>query len=426
VQLVVTEVELAKRVSWAIGGTLDVSGDGGYSIVQAQLGFSAASADGSLKGTIDELTNYSLVDETTLVADTSYEILVQEESPSHFRRFREDKLCVTEQEDGLEYELSPASDRYLAWLLSTLSSQREVRDFGFGFLSSMRMSRARSEIETSNPFEAVRALSGQRFLTLKIRSKSKTLPRRFHVLGSSFLFHIAFNLDIALVPVRFLEEMSSRGRITRMRRSRTDELDPPRRIYNEDLVAHYVLAVSTDSPSVQFLSYYHVLEHFFEAVFNDELIEKIKAQITHPAFSYRRKKDVSALIDQIKRTLQIRSETITFSEAEALRLTLAKHVDVQELKTKINEYAPLLLEYYQSTEVPFSKAPTVDLTSADRDAILKSLARRIYATRNALVHSKDGDRHRYTPFKDERALLSEIPLLRFISEQVILGTSTQP
>ena len=107
-------------------------------------------------------------------------------------------------------------------------------------------------------------------------------------------------------------------------------------------------------------------------------------------------------------------------------MTLAKHVDVQELKTKINEYAPLLLEYYRSTEVPFSRAPTVDLTSADRDAILKSLARRIYATRNALVHSKDGDRHRYTPFKDERALLSEIPLLRFISEQVILGTSTQP
>lgn len=422
----ITEEELARRVAWALGATFDLAEDGSYTISHTRLGLSMSSTEHTLGTTLSELANYSIADETALVSDTSYEILVQEESPSHFRRFREDRLCVTEPDDGLEYELSPASDAYLTWLLSTVPTPREMRDLGFGFMSPMRLERPRGEIEASSPFDALRALSAHRFLTLKIRAKSKTTSKRFQLLGSSFLFHVAFNLDIALVQVRFLEEVSSRGRINRMRRSRVDEIDPPRRTYNEDLVAHYVLAVSTDSPSVQFLSYYHVLEHFFESIFNDELVEKIKSQITHPAFSYRRKKDVVSLIDQIKRSLQIRSETITFSESEALRLTLAKYVDITELTSKINEYSPALLEYYRSNEVPFSKAPAVDLTSHDHEALIRNLARRIYATRNALVHSKDGDKHRYTPFKDERALLSEVPLLRFISEQVIVGTSSQP
>lgn len=422
----ITEEELAQRIAWSLGATFELAEDCSYTISNQRLGLSMSSTLQALSTKLGELSQYSITDETALVSDTTFEILVQEESPSHFRRFREDRLCVAEHDDGLEYELSPISDAYLTWLLSTATTQREMRDLGFGFMSPLRLGRIRDEIESPNPFDTLRAASVNRFLTLKIRAKSKTTPKRFQLLGSSFLFHIAFNLDIALVQIRFLEEVSSRGRINRMRRSKADEIDPPRRTYNEDLVAHYVLAVSTDSPSVQFLSYYHVLEHFFESIFNDELVDKIKSQITHPAFSYRRKKDVTSLIDQIKRSLQIRSETITFSESEALRLTLEKYIDISELTSKINEYSPALLEYYRLNEVPFAKTPTVDLTSHDHKAIIKNLGRRIYDTRNALVHSKDGDKQRYTPFKDERALLSEVPLLRFISEQVIVGTSSQP
>jgi hypothetical protein len=126
------------------------------------------------------------------------------------------------------------------------------------------------------------------------------------------------NLDVALVPQRLLEEIVRHGRISRMRRSRLEELDPPRRTYNEDLVQHYLLAVSTENPVIEYLSYYHIFEHFFESVFNEDLVESIKDKITDPGFSYNRKKDINKLISTIKKSLQIRSETITFSEAEAL------------------------------------------------------------------------------------------------------------
>jgi len=202
-----------------------------------------------------------------------------------------------------------------------------------------------------------------------------------------------------------------------------EELDPPRRTYNEDLVNHYILAISTDSPTVQFLSHYHVLEYFFESIFNDDLIEQIKTSITQPGFSYKRKKDVNHLISTIKKSLQIRSETITFSEAEALHLSLSKFVDIAQLITRLEEYDLSLIDYYANTEVPFSKGVTIAFRSSDQACVIRELARRIYATRNSLVHSKDGDKARYTPFKDERALVMEVPLLRFISEMVILSVS---
>lgn len=79
--------------------------------------------------------------------------------------------------------------------------------------------------------------------------------------------------------------------------------------------------------------------------------------------------------------------------------------------------------YYANNEVPFSKGKIVGLRSVDKDRVVKDLTNRIYATRNSLVHSKDGDKARYTPFKDERALVMEIPLMRFVAEMVILAVS---
>lgn len=208
-----------------------------------------------------------------------------------------------------------------------------------------------------------------------------------------------------------------------MRRSRADEIDPPRRIYNEDLVQHYLLAVSTDNPVIEYLSYYHILEHFYEAVFNDDLLETIKSKITDPGFSYKRKKDIGQLINTIKRSLQIRSETITFSESEALRLCLSKYVQLPELISKLSEYDESLLDYYKTTKVEFSGGNEVDIEGNDEESVFKLLTKRIYVTRNALVHSKDGDKSKYTPFKDDRILVKEVPLMRFVAEMVVLRES---
>lgn len=61
----------------------------------------------------------------------------------------------------------------------------------------------------------------------------------------------------------------------------------------------------------------------------------------------------------------------------------------------------------------------MNFRNEDRANIITTLAERIYSTRNSLVHSKDGEKKKYEPFKDDKYLLKEIPLMRFIAESII-------
>lgn len=372
---------------------------------------------------VETLAGLEVHEETALFSAKSYEVVVREESAIPMRRLREDKIEVPNNEAGLQYELSSASDAYMVWLLWQMKNRLDARDIRTGFFFSSRLERRLEDEAEMSPFDYIR-LTSFRWLTLKISSEKQTSAAHFTRLTHAFLFQIAYNLDVALVPQRLLEEIVRRTRINRMRRSRAEEIDPPRRAYNEDLVQHYLLAVSTDNPVIEYLSYYHILEHYFESVFNDDLINTVRNSITDPGFSYKRKKDIGQLINSIKRSLQIRSETITFSEAEALRLCVQRFVSVSDLAEKLDAYDETLLSFYKTNKVEFSGGTEVDLLGSDTSAVIKALAKRIYSTRNALVHSKEGERSRYTPFKDDRTLVKEVPLMRFISEMVIVSESS--
>jgi hypothetical protein len=152
-------------------------------------------------------------------------------------------------------------------------------------------------------------------------------------------------------------------------------------------------------------------------------VERIKQRLTRPEFSYKRKSDINSLIKEISRRIQIRSESISFNEGEALRLTLNRYLDIHALRDNLIAYDSSLLTFYETEKVAFAKADEVDLTEADRNTMIKQLANRIYKVRNAIVHSKESEKARYVPFRDDRTLLREIPLLRFVAEQIIIGSS---
>jgi hypothetical protein len=183
------------------------------------------------------------------------------------------------------------------------------------------------------------------------------------------------------------------------------------------------MGVATDSPSHEYLSYYHVAEHFFEEVFNDDLVNEVRNKITLPDFSYRRKKDIQDLIRNINRRLKLRDELVQFNEQEALKLTLQKYLTLDVLIDKLNVYDNTLLDFYKMNSVPFSDGVPVDLAQKNLKTF-EDLAKRIYKTRNSIVHSKQGEKSKYVPFEHDKLLVREIPLLRFISEEIIIETST--
>jgi hypothetical protein len=87
---------------------------------------------------------------------------------------------------------------------------------------------------------------------------------------------------------------------------------------------------------------------------------------------------------------------------------------------------PKLLNLYATNTVGFCDGNRVALDQSDTAAIFASLSNRIYKTRNALVHSKEGSKAKFVPFTDDRDLIPEVPLMRFIAERIIVATSVIP
>jgi hypothetical protein len=260
--------------------------------------------------------------------------------------------------------------------------------------------------------------------TLKIHSPSPHPQSFWQPRVTALLFHYGYNRDQAIMPDSNLERLVQPSRIRGVRRSALDELDAPQRFYIADLVHHYRLGVSAESPMLEYLSYYHIAEHWFENVYHDDLVKRVQDLLTDPGFSYRRKNDVRSLIKNVTKAVQVRDEELIMSsEQSALQLTLERHVNTNDLRNDINNYDSELVAYYAKNRVRFADADMVDFSQNDETKIVKSLTRRVYKTRNALVHSKEGGKERFTPFIDDNELYMEIPLMRFIAERIIIATS---
>jgi hypothetical protein len=363
-------------------------------------------------------------EDTIIATENMYETLVSEESsfPRIRSRLRNDGYEIKDDENGVCYRLNRPSDEFLLYLLSKASQALTLNNLNlYGPVFSIN-----SEGERDIPddiFDYFRRML-RIYFTLRVESRKNRSLVEMAKLSNAFIFQVSYNTDIAMVPQRHLEELFRTARIGRVRRAHLTSIDPPRRYYEADLIYHYQLAVGTDNPFLEYISYYHIAEHFFEAIFNEDLVARIRDRITMPDFSYKRNKDISVLIKTVTDSLKVRNETITFSEQEALRLTLEKHCNIDILRGNLHDYDPSLSSYYKETKVPFSNGDTFDLENDDIENIRRRMAARIYKTRNAIVHSKESERSKYMPFRDDRLLVKEVPLLRFIAEQIILSTSS--
>jgi len=276
-----------------------------------------------------------------------------------------------------------------------------------------------------NIFDLIKGII-PRLETLQIKSESIRKKTEYENFVYAFLFSLGYNLNYTILPLRFIDEFTQSNRMGRLRRANLSEMEPPKRIYSNVLILHYQKGISSESIEHQFLSFYHVLEHFFEKIYNDDIINSIRTELTKPSFSYKRSKDLLFLVKLIQNRLKYRNEEYLINEAEALELTLKKFVtDLLLLSTEIEEISPTLIDYYKTTEVPFSKGNKVNFDSANSEEIYSNLSKRIYLTRNSIVHSKETDKSKYTPFRDDKDLLKEIFLLRIISEIVIMEDSKE-
>jgi len=366
-----------------------------------------------------DLEMYKSNHETDFYNDNEYEILVRFDAPININIREQENMIKTDEVNKIKYEISPASNIYLLNFLRLFNSEYNKNYRRRFFILN------RQEDKEYDVFELLNKLF--RIWTIKIKSETKKKREELENFSYAFIYNLGINLDLAIYPLRYIDEFVSKVQI-RIRRSSFNEIEAPKRVYNNDLVLFYQRAIISESLDNQYLSFYHILEHFFDEVYNEDLRSAIKKELSQGTFSHKRNKDIEKLIDLIKKKLKYKNEAFLIQENEALLLTLKKYItDINEIKQQLIDYDPNLIEYYKTNEVVFSKGNKVNFDIDNSDEIYKNLSSRIYSTRNSIVHSKETetDKNKYLPFKDDRHLINENILLRLIAEKVLFESSKE-
>lgn len=263
-------------------------------------------------------------------------------------------------------------------------------------------------------------------ITLKIYSSNEQSKMKFESLANAFIFNVNYNADIGIRQTYDLENVYERRMNNRFRHENVNEIEPPKRIYKRELIEQYNMASISEDPFIKYLCYYHILEHFYEFVYKEQLINIVKGQLTLPSFSIKKDKEIIKLIDIVKQKIKSDKESFAGDELESLELVIKKYIDLDTLKDKISSIDPELVTYYDKTNVNFSKGIAVNFN--DKDNLCKNISKRVYFTRNALVHYKSNELNYkekgiYRPFDDRKDLLKEVPLIRILAEEVIINDS---
>lgn len=361
----------------------------------------------------------------------------------NFRGYRPQEINIKVEGDGITYEVSQPSLNFIIAsfkeffqkntcpslflasfprLSSNYSNERlkKVIHRDFRFLlkrlnqkSYRKPDRKNIEMDSKElmNFENLFESLFHKSLTVKINSNRKIQIDDYKKLLTSFIFSINYNRSLPLIEFRFIDNI-----IKPPKRLHPNEIEVPKRIYNQKPLYYYQQALATDNPVLEFLSFYQVIEYFYEIVSQEDLIEGVKRKITHPQFSSKNKNGIKDLVKYIK------GSENRYTEQNALHLVLKKYLNKDKLKKDLKEYDYDYYHYLINENVNFADAPSLKI--GEKESFIYKLAQRIYMIRNSLIHSKEGEKNAYIPFSDnEEELIKQLILMRFVAEQIIINDS---
>lgn len=375
-----------------------------------------------LKDAYDRIQHFGK-DKLELYTDTSREIALQFFSPLTRRIIQEEPLI--DSINGLTYSISSASVDYCMFLLDCAADH--VRENGRRIQSDMRF-RSRNTLErgisSNSQNNALELLSVVlRAYTLKVTSARPVSIKKLRDFAASFEFLVMYKQNVAFSEYTDIQDMYIIG--SSMRPYQREDIDtPPQRIFNADVLDYYTLAMESRDPFSMYISFYHVIEHYFDAVFKRKLTEEMRNRMTHPDFSYKSEEKLYELAKYVKKHLNSDDDSGKGNEFESLKYVLAEYVPIDELKRRIIALDTNATNYYQSNKVPFVTGKETKIPWADTQGVYTKLATRIYETRNALVHSKSEQAaNQYKPYENRNDLLLEIALIRAAAELVLINSS---
>lgn len=361
-----------------------------------------------------------------MYSDYSAEIMLDTGNKFRTQRFfTSDKFETIEDADNkLSYAVSTISDElFLNVLEKTFVELEEGKRHRRHSRIARRYINRRNFDSRYSDVEKIETISNfflkpkGDFISLKIKSEDNQRHSidYFNKLSDSFSFNVMYQKNYGFSEVTNINDLFIDIHV----RSRTDEVNAPRKFYNPETLSYYRKAIMTEDSYNKYLSFYHVLEYYFDEMFNEILINGTREKITSPDFSYKNDDSIMQLIKFFKKTMNLNRENgIMGNEKKSLMHLLEKVLDPDEILDQLQENE---IEYYKNTQVPFSSGSAIQFNS---DKFYNNMTNRIYSTRNALVHSKSGQqKSSFNPFHDEDALKKEIPLIKHVAEKVLIDFS---
>jgi hypothetical protein len=188
--------------------------------------------------------------------------------------------------------------------------------------------------------------------------------------------------------------------------------------FNADVIQFYQMGVSTRIPVLQFWCFYQVLEYFFIRASDRHLHRQLANRLKDPRFRPsptqldRLVQDVIDHLDQV-------------DEVQMVRNVLDRYLDDDELIAFIEAYETYLgEELYTRRRRLFGEDIQVRLVPG---AVTEGVARTIMAIRQTLIFSSDRFSRTARGISFEQvteAIRSEIPLMKFLAERVIIGSAS--
>ena len=193
------------------------------------------------------------------------------------------------------------------------------------------------------------------------------------------------------------------------------DLQFPKSSVSRELVNFFTRALNGAIPEYQFLGFYHCLEYFFLAVSDEVLYQRVRTHLLSPSFSV-----TDQCIDKI--VLEVQKHRSEENEVAMLRQVLQRYISTQELRRFVMAFEDARgKKVYSEPREILGKCFRIDAAAKN---VFDDLAQRIKHIRNEIVHSEDRrQRSKQRWIELDSISTDELPLMRFLAQQVIVATS---
>lgn len=263
----------------------------------------------------------------------------------------------------------------------------------------------------------------RRFLVIKIEG----LNIENHTEAKEHLNNIAnsvfFQIDLLTnVPIHLASDRNLQREIRLRRKAIKEDLKlvEPKFQYDNDSISLYWYArMAINTPLLQYLAFYQVLEFYFPQFSAKEARERIKNLLKDPTFDRHSDRNVSKILEIVKVTAKGKA---IGDERSQIKATIFGCVDINDLNAFFEEIEERKDFFDDSKKGKSLVNQKVSFNRRDHD-IRIDIANRIYELRCRIVHTKEeSETELLLPYSPELTLIkNDIDLIEFVARKVLIA-----